>query len=127
MSLLNYVPFMPTYLTCYRALLAYVRTCLKLLCPYVPTCLELLLAYVPSFFTCLRAYVLMCLYILFVPLCLCELIFHVLTFLKPLISILCNKASHQLNAIGRIQKYISFKEKGVFLITFGHFKYYPFV
>ena len=28
---------------------------------------------------------------------------------------LCNKSSNQLNAIGRIQKFLSFKEKEVFL------------
>ena len=31
------------------------------------------------------------------------------------IATLCNKASNQLNAIGRIQKFLSFKEKEVFL------------
>ena len=33
------------------------------------------------------------------------------------VSTLCNKASNQLNAIGRIQKFMGFKEKEVFLIV----------
>ena len=91
-SLLNYVPFVPTCLTCLCALRAYVPTCLKLLRAYVPTCLKLLRAYMP---TCLkllrayvptylellrayvptyphfsRAYVLTCVYIFFIPTCL---------------------------------------------------------
>ena len=45
------------------------------------------------------------------------LIFHVLMCLKLLISALCNKASNQLNAIGRIQKHDGFKEKNFFLIV----------
>ena len=34
------------------------------------------------------------------------------------ISTLCNKASNQLNAIGRIQKFMGFKEKEVLLNSF---------
>ena len=55
-SLLNYVPFVPTCLTCLCALRAYA--------PYVPTCLRALNYYLP---TCLRAF-----------------IFHVLTCLQSL-------------------------------------------
>ena len=44
MSLLNYVPFVPT---CLKLLRGYVLTCLNLLRAYVPTCLEFLRAYVP--------------------------------------------------------------------------------
>ena len=47
-SLLNYVPFVPTYLTCLRASNYYVPTCLELLRAYVPMCLKLLRAYVPT-------------------------------------------------------------------------------
>ena len=52
LSLLNYVPFVPTcftYLTCLCALRAYLPSCLKLIRAYVPTCLR---AYGS---TCLRA------------------------------------------------------------------------
>ena len=42
---------------------------------------------------------------------------NTLSFNK-LISTLCKKASNQLNAIGRIQKYMSFKEKEVLLNSF---------
>ena len=116
MSLLNYVPVVPTY-----------PTCVRVLNYYVPTCLHALNYYLHSYPHFLHAYVLTCLYIFFLPSCLCALVFHVLACLKLVISVLCNKASHQLNAIGSIQKYISFKEKEVFLIKFGYFKYYPFV
>ena len=65
--LLNYMPFVPTYLTYLCALRAYVPLCHELICAYVPTCFKLLRAYVPtcpyfsrayvpSYFTCLRAY-----------------------------------------------------------------------
>ena len=68
-SLLNYVPFVPTCLTC-----------LSTLRPYVPSCLKLLRAYVPYITTCLRAYVPRCLtclrtYVLYVPLYLNSLIY----------------------------------------------------
>ena len=43
------------------------------------------------------------------------------------ISTLCKKASNQLNAIGRIQKYMGYKEKEVHLNSFGlsNFNYCP--
>ena len=43
------------------------------------------------------------------------------------ISNLCEKASNQLNAIGRVQKYMSFKEKEVLLNSFvlPNFNYCP--
>ena len=43
------------------------------------------------------------------------------------ISTLCNKASNQLNAIGRIQKFMGFKEKEVLLNSFvySNFNYCP--
>ena len=75
---------------------------------YVPTC--------PHFS---RTYVLMSLYFLWLyTFFACALIFHVLTCLKPLISTLCNKVSNQLNAIGRTQKYLGFKEKEVLFNSF---------
>ena len=45
------------------------------------------------------------------------------------ISTLCNKASNQLNAIGRIQKFMGFKEKEVLLNSFvySNFNYWPLV
>ena len=45
------------------------------------------------------------------------------------ISTLCNKASNQLNAIGRIQKFMGFKEKEVLLNSFvySNFNYCPLV
>ena len=45
------------------------------------------------------------------------------------ISALCNKASNQLNAIGRIQKFMGFKEKEVLLNSFvySNFNYCPLV
>ena len=45
------------------------------------------------------------------------------------ISTLCKKASNQLNAIGRIQKYMGFKEKEVLLNSFvlSNFNYCPLV
>ena len=45
------------------------------------------------------------------------------------ISTLCNKASNQLNAIGRIQKFVGFKEKEVLLNSFvySNFNYCPLV
>ena len=45
------------------------------------------------------------------------------------ISTLCKKASNQLNAIGRIQKYMGFKEKEVLLNSFvlSNFNYHPLV
>ena len=45
------------------------------------------------------------------------------------ISTLCNKASNQLNAIGRIQKLIGFKEKEVLLSSFVYskFNYCPLI
>ena len=45
------------------------------------------------------------------------------------ISTLCKKASNQLNTIGKIQKYIVFKEKEVLLNSFvlSHFSYCPLV
>ena len=45
------------------------------------------------------------------------------------ISTLCNKASNQLNAIGRIQKFMSLKEKEVPLNSFvcSNFNYCPLV
>ena len=72
-SLLNYVPFVPTCLTCLRA------TWLKLLRTYVPTCLELLRAYVPAHPHFSRAYMLTCVYIFFMPTCLCALNYFVPT------------------------------------------------
>ena len=68
--MLNYLPFVPTCLTCLRFSSYYVPTCLKLLRTYVPSfsrafmclrdniyssCLKLFRAYVRSFFNCLRA------------------------------------------------------------------------
>ena len=49
--------------------------------------------------------------------------------LKLLISIHCNKASNQLNAIGRIQKYKGFKEKEFLFNSFAYsnFNYCPFI
>ena len=49
--------------------------------------------------------------------------------LEQHISTLCNKASNQLNAIGRIQKFMGFKEKEVLLNSFvySNFNYCPFV
>ena len=45
------------------------------------------------------------------------------------VSNLCKKASKQLNAIGRIQTYMGFKEEEVFLNSFvlPNFNYSPFV
>ena len=45
------------------------------------------------------------------------------------ISTLCKKVSNQLNAIGRIQKYMSFKEKEILLNSFvySNFNYCPLV
>ena len=45
------------------------------------------------------------------------------------ISSLCNKASNQLNTIGRIQKFMGFKEKKVFLngFVYSNFNYCPLV
>ena len=45
------------------------------------------------------------------------------------ISTLCKKASDQLNAIGRIQKYMGFKEKEILLNSFvySNFNYCPLV
>ena len=42
---------------------------------------------------------------------------------------LCNKASNQLNAIGRIQKFMGFKEKEVLLnsLVYSNFNYCPLV
>ena len=44
-------------------------------------------------------------------------------------STLCNKTSNQLNAIGRIQKFMGFKEKEVLLNSFvySNFNYWPLV
>ena len=56
-SLLNYVPFVPTCLTCLctlRALNYYVPTCLHALHYCVPTCLLALNYYVPTCLSCLR-------------------------------------------------------------------------
>ena len=56
-SLLNYVPFVPTCLTCLctlRALNYYVPTCLHALHYCVPTCLLALNYYVPTYLSCLR-------------------------------------------------------------------------
>ena len=74
LSLLNYVPFVPTYLRV-----------------HLPT-------YLRSVISCLRA-----------------VIFHVIMCVKPLISTPCNNASNQLNVIGRIQKYMDFKDKYILL------------
>ena len=48
-------------------------------------------------------------------------------FFNKHISTLCKKASNQLNAIGRIENYISFKEKEVLLNSFvvSNFNYRP--
>ena len=48
---------------------------------------------------------------------------------KQHISTLCNNASNQLNAIGRIQKFVGFKEKEVLLnsFVFSNFNYCPLV
>ena len=45
------------------------------------------------------------------------------------VSTLCNKASNQLNAIGRIEKLMGFKEKEVLLnsIVYSKFNYCPLV
>ena len=59
MSLLNYVPYVPTWLRASRAYAPYVPTCLRALILHVPTCLHFS-----------RAYVLKCLYIFFMPTCL---------------------------------------------------------
>ena len=63
------------------------------------------------------------------PSCLCALIFHMRMCLKLLISIHCNKASNQLNAIGRIQKCKGFKEKEFLFNSFAYsnFNYCPFI
>ena len=55
-------------------------------------------------------------------------IYNKLSFEKH-ISTLCNKASNQLNAIGRIQKFMGFKEKEVLLNSFvySNFNYCPLV
>ena len=114
---------MLTCLTCLRALPSYVPTCLRVLNFYV---------HVPSFS---RAYVPINVFRAYLPpclktiLCLHALIFHVLTSLKSLISTLCNNASKQLNNIGRIQKYVRFKEKEVLLNNFvySNFNYCPLV
>ena len=56
-SLLNYVPFVPTCLTCLctlRALNYYVPTCLHALHYCVPTCLLALNYYLPTCLSCLR-------------------------------------------------------------------------
>ena len=44
-------------------------------------------------------------------------------------STLCNKASNQLNATGRIQKFMGFKEKEVLLnsLVYSNFNYWPLV
>ena len=53
---------------------------------------------------------------------------NTLSFSKH-ISTLCKKASNQLNAIGRMQKYMGFKEKVVLLNSFvvSNFNYCPLV
>ena len=45
------------------------------------------------------------------------------------ISLLCKKASHQLNVVGRMQKYTGFKEKEILLNSFAYsnFNYCPLV
>ena len=99
--------------------------------------------YVPRCFTCLldlRLYVLLChvpTCLFFVTMCLRAINyfaptcadFQALTCLKPLISALCNKASNQVNIIGRIQKCVGFKEKEVLLNSFvySNFNYCPLV
>ena len=79
-SLLNYVPFVPTCLTCLCTLRAFVPSCLKLLLrayvPYITTWLRALNYYVPLF---LRAYMPMCLYIFFKCACLCAINYFVPT------------------------------------------------
>ena len=65
--------YVPTYLTCLCALRAYVPSCFKSLgayVPFVPTCLTCLRVCVPSFFTCLRAYMRIYIFHAYVPLCL---------------------------------------------------------
>ena len=80
LSLLNYVPFVPTCITCLRAYVPYVPmrfTCLRAIVlqitrclrafrtyvPYVPTCLRTFIFHVPTclhayiYFSCLRAFV----------------------------------------------------------------------
>ena len=64
-SLLNYVPFVPTCVTCLCALRAYVPSCLKLLRAYVPTCLRALNYYVSTCLGTFRTYV------PYIPTCLC--------------------------------------------------------
>ena len=85
LSLLNYVPFVAIYL---RAFVFFVPTYLRV---HLPT-------YLRSVISCLRA-----------------VIFHVIMCVKPLISTPCNNASNQLNVIGRIQKYMDFKDKYILL------------
>ena len=85
LSLLNYVPFVPIYL---RAFVFFVPTYLRV---HLPT-------YLRSVISCLRA-----------------VIFHVIMCVKPLISTPCNNASNQSNVIGRIQKYMDFKDKYILL------------
>ena len=78
MSLLNYVPFMPTCLTCLRAYVPTCLTCLtclRVLNYYVPTYLRVLIYYVPPYLNLPRAYVPTCLKLLralnhYVPTCL---------------------------------------------------------
>ena len=53
------MPFVPTCLSCLRALRAYVPMCLKLVRVYVPPCLRALIFHVTTCLhvpTCLRAY-----------------------------------------------------------------------
>lgn len=77
---------------------------------YVSSCLNLLRA--------LRASVPIYIFRAYVPMC-----------LKPLISTLYNKVNDQLNIIGRIKKYMGFKENCVLLTSFvcAKFNYCFFV
>ena len=109
------MPYLPA---CLRALNYCGLTCLKLLCLYVLTRLR---AYIYSWY--LRAFV------SWIISSLRAAIFHVFTCLEPFIFTRCNKASSQLNAIGRIQKYVGFKEKEVLLNSFAssNFNHCPLV
>ena len=120
------VPYVPR---CLRALNCYVSTCLRLLRAYMHTFPHFSRTFVPAslrtfiYFSCLRAFV------SYIILCLRALVFRVLTCLKPLTSTFCIKASNQLNAVRRIQKYMGFKEKEVRLDSFVYSKlhYCPLV
>ena len=123
-SLLDYMPFVPTCLTCLRAIRAYapyVPTCLRASNYYVSTCLKLLRAlryyvptclrasnyyYVPTCLTLLCAYLPTCPYF-YVPTCLRDYIYlsSLRTFVPWIISFLRALIFHVL-AWKYLTKYI---------------------